>query len=323
MRKIDIEELRRLAGEGWYTRKLAKHFGVQDNAITGACRRHGIAVARCNWLKIDPEKLAEMLQQRRTYDDIAAELGVTRWAVSQYISRHHPNYRPNRVRLQHQDIVRMRRMLGNGVNSTDIAEFFGVERGSVFNAVTRLFGGGRRSTYMVTGGKHGRRIPDDKIGSYSEVIRKLLYRRYPNNWEQVDAGVAFASVVMQEHPEVKGWKTLYAVTAQRQTVEEIRTALGRYGQKVGIRNAESLAVDIGVNADTPDDTAEYLREKIGELEEKYSALLYTLLDSGFNHGEAMRKLDLPESTYFARYTHARKALREILPDELESTISER
>lgn len=319
MRKIDIDELRRLAGSGWYIRKLAIYFGVSDNAIVGAGRRHKIDLPRCQLRKIDPVKLRELLKQRKPYSEIAKELGVVLTAVANYVKRNHPEYIPNSVPIRSADIDRMQRMVKNGVHSRHIVDFFGVPRTSIFRAIARKHGKGVRSPRWLGTGKVGERLSDDLIGGYSEVIRRLLYKRYPRNWEQVDAGVAFASATMQEYPEADGWKSLFQTIAQRQTVEEIRSTIGRHGHKIAVAEAEQLVGEVAKVESIPDDTAEFLREKIGELEEKFSDLLYTLLECEFNHGEAIQQLGIPESTYWARYASARNALRGMLPDELAET----
>ncbi len=91
-----IEQVRRLTAKGHNSRQIGDKMGVTRNAVVSIWRRFGIKQVRTRnrWDETAVARVAKLLDDQRSYADVAAEFGVTIATISNVVSQH--RLRPRR-----------------------------------------------------------------------------------------------------------------------------------------------------------------------------------------------------------------------------------
>ena len=95
-----IGQVRRLTAEGYNSRQIGEKVGATRNAIVSIRRRFGIEQARTRnrWDDASVARVAQLLDDRCSYAEVAAEFGVTIATISNVVSQH--RLRPRKPKLQ-------------------------------------------------------------------------------------------------------------------------------------------------------------------------------------------------------------------------------
>jgi len=95
-----IEQVRRLTAEGHNSRQIGERMGATRNAIVSIWRRFGIEQIRTRnrWDEASVARVAQLLDDQRSYAEVAAEFGVTIATISNVVSQH--RLRPRKRKLQ-------------------------------------------------------------------------------------------------------------------------------------------------------------------------------------------------------------------------------
>jgi len=95
-----IEQVRRLTAEGYNSRQIGEKVGATRNAVVSIRRRFGIEQVRTRnrWDNASVARVAQLLDDRRSYAEVAAAFGVTMATISNVVSQH--RLRPRKPRLQ-------------------------------------------------------------------------------------------------------------------------------------------------------------------------------------------------------------------------------
>lgn len=309
MNRIDVEQMRNLAREGFNANKIALHFGVQRSAVTKSAKKHSILLKVYDTRKIDLDRLKELAEGKATYETIAIEFKVTLGAVAKAIKKHIPNYIPNHVRQNPRKVARMQRMLRNGIPIKCIAEIMKTTVWAVRCAVYR-------TGVSTKQNKVGPPVPEAELWAYAKRVKSVAIRATPLALDEIDGAIVTTLLAMQELPATDYWKRTFSKIFRFKLKNEYRNRVGRTGRKTAYTiDAVPLdGIDVAESNDTS--TAEFLREKIENLPSLYRKLLYTYLQTG-DHRTTWEKLKWSEANYHARLRKAKRLLREEIGDELE------
>ena len=95
-----VEQVRRLTAEGYTSRQIGAMTGSTRNAIVSVWRRFGIEPVRKrnNWDEASISRVAQLLDDRLSYAEIAAEFGVSVGTIGNVVTQHRLRPRKPRVR---------------------------------------------------------------------------------------------------------------------------------------------------------------------------------------------------------------------------------
>lgn len=85
-----VEQVRRLTGDGYTSRQIGAMMGSTRNAIVSVWRRFGIEPVRKrnSWDEAAIARVVQLLDERLSYAEVAAEFGVTVGTIGNVVTQH-------------------------------------------------------------------------------------------------------------------------------------------------------------------------------------------------------------------------------------------